>query len=393
MSRAQRGTAKRKSTRSDRAPWLRACPWMSPEGGCSAGSWRGQDPRRAILTVSRARQCARFYLIRCLGGGRLALNLLGVPRSHGIERSLPTSTLGIVTSRVRPAGLSGAVLMTLALFSLQTAVHHRSTETVAPPRSDSFPSAVYALQTRMSMGAYVAEIWVDVGPTAKPFHGILLLSRDGAVVLREEDVVALGKLSGQDITGEGDPDLIVERYSGGAHCCGGTYVLSLGAEVRRIDIPCPPRGNVSRLSPDPLIPWGFHDLDDDGVFEFVTWDDSFAYLFGSYVGSPAVPVVLQYASDRGYVPANHFLLESYEVAILEQKAWMKSSSLFSRDREVTRSAVAQLALLYLYSGRADEAWKVLCDHYPYPDAGGLRVLLEAIAERSPCFRFCENCAR
>lgn len=282
----------------------------------------------------------------------------------------------------------------LLCLSLLLAVSWRTSDhpsplpvaTLTPPVSDTFAEATYALATRLTVGPYAAELWTDIGPTARPYHGILILLKEGKIALHEEFVVALGALSGSDITGEGDPDLVVEEYSGGAHCCGGTYVLSLGASVRRLRIPCPPRGNASRLGPDPGIASGFHDLDGDGVFEFVTWDDSFQYEFGSYAESPAVPVVLRYDSVLGYIPANSFLSDVYEQAVTAQLARIEAWPEGSVKPEIAASAVTQLVLLYLYTGRPTEAWEALYRHYSFPNVEDLRQRIEEVVYGSPCFQ-------
>jgi hypothetical protein len=254
------------------------------------------------------------------------------------------------------------------------------------PVSSVFPDAVYALETRLSADPYIAELWVDIGPTARPYHGVLVLTRNGELVLREEFVVSLDPLSGTDVTGEGDPDLIVEEYSGGAHCCGGTYILNLSADVRRIRIPCPPRGNASRLGPDPGGASGFHDLDGDGMFEFVTWDDSFAYEFDSYANSPGVPVALRYDPASGYVPVNGLLRHTYEQAIVAQLEQMWASSQVLANAAVAAPAVTQLVLLYLYLGRSAEAWEALYRFYQFPDVEDLRTHIAGIVYGSPCFQ-------
>src|SRR5690349_18641203 len=37
-------------------------------------------------------------------------------------------------------------------------------------------------------------------------------------------------LSGQDVNGDGTPDIVLEGYSGGAHCCWTYYIVSLGSK-------------------------------------------------------------------------------------------------------------------------------------------------------------------
>lgn len=48
----------------------------------------------------------------------------------------------------------------------------------------------------------------------------------------------------------------------------------------------------------------FEDLDEDGIYEFLSVDDSFAYRYCAYAGTPIVRVVLKYEPGAGYVPAS-----------------------------------------------------------------------------------------
>jgi hypothetical protein len=79
-----------------------------------------------------------------------------------------------------------------------------------------------------------------------------------------------------DLENTGDPDVVLDLYSGGAHCCTVILVFSFdpvaGAYVK-----------TERLFGDPDA--RAVDLRHDGRFEFLTADDSFAYRFTDYAGS------------------------------------------------------------------------------------------------------------
>ena len=86
-----------------------------------------------------------------------------------------------------------------------------------------------------------------------------------------------------DLDADGEPEVLVDAYTGGAHCCAQTEIL---------------RFNATTYAPFETS-WGnigydLEDLDGDGRPEFVTADDAFSYAFSSYAGSFHPPLVLDY---------------------------------------------------------------------------------------------------
>jgi hypothetical protein len=91
-----------------------------------------------------------------------------------------------------------------------------------------------------------------------------------------------------DLDGDGPPDVIVDLFTGGAHCCVESELVALTAD-----------GQVRRFQHG----WGdpgyrLSDLDGDGVAEFVTADDRFAYLFTAYAYSALPLRILSFRGDR-----------------------------------------------------------------------------------------------
>jgi hypothetical protein len=92
-----------------------------------------------------------------------------------------------------------------------------------------------------------------------------------------------------DLDADGEPEVLVDAYTGGAHCCALTEIL---------------RFNGSMYAPVETS-WGnigyeLKDLDADGRPEFVTADDAFSYAFSSYAASYHPPLVVDYdATAKG----------------------------------------------------------------------------------------------
>jgi len=80
-------------------------------------------------------------------------------------------------------------------------------------------------------------------------------------------------LSVRNVWGDSVPEVLLDTYSGGAHCCFGTYVVFLdGARAGR---------SVFQLWGDP----GYRLETHAGKTAFVSADDRFAYEFTSFAGS------------------------------------------------------------------------------------------------------------
>jgi hypothetical protein len=63
-----------------------------------------------------------------------------------------------------------------------------------------------------------------------PHEGCRAVVRDQnrKVVFSEHDFGFSIALLGEDVNGDGVPDVVLEAYSGGAHCCWTYYIISLG---------------------------------------------------------------------------------------------------------------------------------------------------------------------
>ena len=101
----------------------------------------------------------------------------------------------------------------------------------------------------------------------------------------------------------------------------------------------------------------YRDLDADGIAEFITYDDSFAYQYCPYAAGVGVKVILAYDPEQGlYIPASPRFPEQYaeEIATNQQRALAAPGDL--GEWEGTNiCAILPLALDYLYMGESDKA--------------------------------------
>jgi hypothetical protein len=124
----------------------------------------------------------------------------------------------------------------------------------------------------------------------------IVISREGQPPIAIEDYkLTLGSAManaptrlgmGEDITGDGTPDLAIVGFSGGAHCCETLHVIELGPTLRTI-------AQIDLANGGALIP-----TQTPGVAELFTADWTFTYWNTSYVASPKPRVALRWRDGK-----------------------------------------------------------------------------------------------
>jgi hypothetical protein len=114
-----------------------------------------------------------------------------------------------------------------------------------------------------------------------------------------------------DIEDTGDPDVVLNLYSGGAHCCTVVQIFSYAAATQTYV-------KTERVFGDPDAK--VVDLRHNGRFEFLTADDSFAYRFTDFAASGLPLEILTFAN-------RHFtdVTRSYRKLVAKDAAlWLKA---------------------------------------------------------------------
>lgn len=158
------------------------------------------------------------------------------------------------------------------------------------------------------------------------FHGLhLTITRGGAVAYDQPVVAKLcdkqcwpgALIGGQpavqlvDLEHTGDPDVVLNLFSGGAHCCTVVQVFSFDPGTMSYV-------KTERNFGDPGM--RVVDLQHNGRFEFLTADDSFAYRFTDYAASGLPIEILTFAN-------HHFtdVTRSYPRLVARDAAvWLKA---------------------------------------------------------------------
>jgi hypothetical protein len=103
------------------------------------------------------------------------------------------------------------------------------------------------------------------------------------------DITEENTLPVVDLDGDKEPEIIVDLYTGGAHCC--QYSL-----IYRYDKSTKKYTRIRHF-------WGnggyvLRDFDKNGLLEFSSRDDRFAYAFDAYAASGYPPQIWQYRQGR-----------------------------------------------------------------------------------------------
>jgi hypothetical protein len=291
-----------------------------------------------------------------------------------------------------------ALLMACAPLTVQTAIGGQAGEvndsapapafveevspTPTPRPGLSQPPKTHLVRREHALvGPYAIETWglPESEALGSPQQMIATISSQGEALVELEDWnITIAPDTGKDLTGEGDPDAVLVTYSGGAHCCFASHLYNLGADVTPVFESRPSNCDGQ-----------FQDLNGDGVAEFLTCDDTFAYAFCAFAISPMPGVILSYDAPMGYRPATARYSDRYQEAIARDKeraqATLADQELLELYPEEARCAVLAVVLDYLYTCQPDQAWLELKRLYPYDDVRKFRSQIEELLDSSPLY--------
>lgn len=177
---------------------------------------------------------------------------------------------------------------------------------------------------------------------------------DGPVVSQLGLCQPADRFEVRDLDQDDEPEVVIDFYSGGAHCCWFTQVYRYDA------------GQQYQMQEQD---WGNHtptleDLDEDGQPEFVGQDDRFAYQFASYAGSAYPPRILRYQGESGFVDVTRQYPERvYDWAY---GLWQRYEQTRDQNGEVRSVLAAYLASKYLI-GEAEDGWQRVQTVYQQSD--------------------------
>ncbi len=177
---------------------------------------------------------------------------------------------------------------------------------------------------------------------------------------KDDPDAALVKM-GMDITGDGQPDLVISEWLGGANCCLIFHIFEIGPTFKKLGTIDAEFGDSGPhfIHPDkdaksPGLAIQIHD------WTFANWNTDFA-------GSPAPKVILRF-SDNAYRIAPDLMRTAPLGAtdLAARAAEVKSGSANGGDwpRAKVPPQLWATMLDLIYSGHAGDAWKFLDDAWP-----------------------------
>ncbi|MCD6235169.1 MAG: hypothetical protein J7K63_09060 [Candidatus Marinimicrobia bacterium] len=228
-------------------------------------------------------------------------------------------------------------------------------------------------------------------PDSVFWNGYLLkkTSDDGlfwyAVLIKDDDTLAvfnrgfnrcMTRSAFIPLPGKNDSMLVVEQFSGGAHCCW-SYILLNGTSdlihvfFRSTDYPVGYSVNLE-------------DLNQDGIPEWVQYLLTFDYfLVLSHAVSPIIPVVFKYEED-GLYPANPEFREVLLKDIHESRQILRNSLPIHTPIEWNSpdidlfSHLLRVVLTLFYMGEYDQATAIFEKYYTARDS---RIIFDQIMQK------------
>lgn len=145
-------------------------------------------------------------------------------------------------------------------------------------------------------GAYT----VSISRSSDHLKGTLTIKKDQKSVFKETEIGSYfyfgdipdttphkDNFSGTDLTGKKIPNLVVSKWTGGAHCCHFLYIFEMGNTLRLITKVEAGSSGIKLI-----------DLDGDKMPEIEFYDGAIDYLFASFAGSPPGRMVLKFVHDK-----------------------------------------------------------------------------------------------
>ena len=158
-----------------------------------------------------------------------------------------------------------------------------------------------------------------------------------------------------DVNADGLDDVIVEYWTGGAHCCFVYLIFSEGPGGIQL---------IDSFSLENATIRAVEDLDGDGMPELDTSDDRLAYFPGlSFADSPFLPLVLCRSAEHIYYDCTPHFPEVLEDSADEVEGRLRDVVQRQLPEEAKRSLALALLTTYLRLGMDEEGWirvRALC---------------------------------
>jgi hypothetical protein len=218
------------------------------------------------------------------------------------------------------------------------------------------------------VGKYEVRLTAQSGADASPAPcRAYIVDHSGRQTLLLEDWgISIHQGTGWDLFGDGNPGLILEGYSGGAHCCYTYRIASLGNPPVILS----PTKNEAPfyIFKDPV----------SRQYRIMTSDGAFDYFDGLCHACAPMPRVVLAADTSGLHDVGAQFTEQYDSEIAAARAKIGEGNMnkfLAADFKDAKPAVLEIVYSYLYSGRDSDAWQALDDMWPAGDRDRIKALI------------------
>ena len=172
-----------------------------------------------------------------------------------------------------------------------------------------------------------------------------------------------------DKTGDSIPDVMIDYFSGGAHCCFSTYFVNLGETVELVEVIRTEHAGIFAVANNPK-----------GGLRFETSENSFAYWKIFFAGSPFPSVILEFAN--GELRPNFDLMKKPPPSLTLLKSKARATGLklnndaYTSEGDDFEEAFWGEMLDLIYTGNEALAWQYFDLVWPAKKPGKDRFLAD-----------------
>jgi hypothetical protein len=203
-------------------------------------------------------------------------------------------------------------------------------------------------------------------------HATITSPKGTATAAAADWALTVDKISGADVNGDGQPEIVIAGYSGGERCCFSYTVVGLGNAarvIRKIE-------SRSALSFEKHADGSVLIHGPDSTMDYFLVPHPMAVIpevFLKMQGDNLVDVSSQFRPEYDrLIDAARTQLTSADLEKFKQSRY--NDKMFT-DQLPTMRGVLTIVLNYLYSGREQEGWKALEELWPASDQGRVKALI------------------